>query len=77
MKLKKWMQVLLVTSSIITLAACSSARKTNNETAINDANSAYGEGAQSSGLGEESGFGDQNGGERSLSKRTYYFNYGV
>jgi len=79
MKLKKWGQVILVGISILTLAACSSHRTPPNESAINEANSAYrtgAGGAHASGLGHESGFGEQGGsGERILSKRVYYFDY--
>ena len=77
MKLKKWIQIVLISSSILTLTACSH-RTRPNASDINDANSAYntGSGAQSSGLGQESTFGDQGmGGSRSLYKRVYYFDY--
>ena len=73
MNLRKWMQVILVGSSIITLAACS-ARKHDDSAAIDQANSAYSNSdAQASGLGQESSFGDQAGGRRSASNRIYYF----
>lgn len=75
MKLNKWMQIILVCSSILTLAACSSHKKPD-QSAINAANASYRNGgAEASGLGRESEFGDQAGGERMLSKRVYYFDY--
>lgn len=73
MKLNKWIQIILVGSCVLTLAACSSHRKPN-QSAINEANGSY-NGARASGLGDESGFGDQAGGGRMLSKRVYYFDY--
>lgn len=76
MKLKQWMKVMLIGASVVTLAACHSTHKKNyGDSAINDANAQY-EGAQSAGLGDESGFGDQAaGGRKQLSKRVYYFDY--
>ena len=77
MKLKQWINVILIGSSILTLAACSS-HKHRDSAAINDANSAYNsDEAQSSGLGEESNFGDQEGkgGQQAAAKRTYYFDF--
>jgi peptidoglycan-associated lipoprotein len=74
MKLNKWIQIILVSSCVITLAAC--AHKKPDQSAINAANASYSnDGAESSGLGRESGFGEQAGGQRLLSKRVYYFNY--
>lgn len=67
------MQIVLISSSILTLAACSSHKKPD-QSAINAANASYSNGAEASGLGRESEFGEQ-GGARSLSKRTYYFDY--
>lgn len=78
MKLKQWIQVILIGSSILTLAACSS-HKHRDTAAINDANSSYSsEEAQSAGLGEESSFGSQEdnvAGQRAASQRTYYFDF--
>lgn len=81
MQLKQWIQVILVCSSM-TLAACATKHKPQDDLAINDANSAYSEdnsGAQSSGLGEESKFGDQTSSSRSHlasnNNRVYYFDY--
>lgn len=73
MKLKKWIKVLLISSSVLTLAACHSARKPTDDSAVNDANAAYG--AQASGYGDESSFGDRAGGTRTASKRVYYFDF--
>lgn len=77
MQLRKWIQVILLSGSVITLAACHSAHKNSyNDAAVNDANASYSEnGAQASGLGEEASFGDQAGSQQSLSKRIYYFDY--
>ena len=72
MKLNKWIQIILVSTSILTLAACSSHRKPN-QSAINAANSSYG--AHASGLGHESDFGDGSGHRMTSSKRVYYFDY--
>ena len=75
MKLKQWIQMLVVSSSIVALTACSSAHKRGvDQSAVDQANAAYG--AQSSGLGQESGFGDQAGGGRLASNgRVYYFDF--
>lgn len=74
MKLNKWIKVILIGSSLLTLAACSSARR-HDQSAVNDANASYNSDAQSSGLGQESSFGDQAGGSRAKSGRVYYFDY--
>jgi peptidoglycan-associated lipoprotein len=80
MKLKQWTQVIVVACSVLTLAACSSAHKKNNNWAMNDTNSAYsGDDAQAQGLGEESGFGDEDGAKGakkvSAAGRVYYFDF--
>src|SRR5690348_15745892 len=81
MTLKKSIQLIVIGSSVVTLAACSSAHKYRDTAAINDANSAYSDNAQASGAGDESSFGDDqaNGGTKRLSSndghRTYYFDY--
>lgn len=79
MKLKRWMQVILIGCSIVTLAACATRHKqAGDQSAINEANAAYSDNgqAQASGLGEESRFGDQAGGQRvAANKRVYYFDY--
>ena len=75
-KLKQWTRIILVGSSIVALAACSSAHKRDqDQSAVNEANAAYGGGAQSSGLGSESSFGDQAGGQSASNKRVYYFDF--
>jgi peptidoglycan-associated lipoprotein len=69
-----WIKGILLGSCIVALAACS--HKKPNQSAIDAANAAYGsDGAQASGVGSESGFGDEAGGERILSNRVYYFDY--
>lgn len=73
MKLNKWMKVVLVGSCVIALAACSSHKK-QDQYGVNEANSAYGSGAEASGLGDESGFGGA-GSRRDHSGRVYYFDY--
>jgi peptidoglycan-associated lipoprotein len=78
MKLSKWIQILVIGSSVIGLAACSSYKK-QDQHAVRAANAAYSgqDGARGSGLGYESGFGDHANGqkERLLSKRVYYFDF--
>lgn len=75
MKLKQWTKAILIGATVMTLAACHSARKPQDDSAINDANSAY-NGAQASAMGDESGFGDQAGaGGRVLAKKVYYFDF--
>lgn len=73
MKLDRWIKMALVCGAIVMLAACSSHRG-GNRSDIDAANAAYG--AESSGLGDESGFGDAGPtGSRELRQRTYYFDY--
>lgn len=76
MKIKNWMKLIGVGVAVIALAACAHKRSAQNPSAINDENAAYNNEAQTSGLGEESGFGDEGGnaGQR-LSKRVYYFDF--
>lgn len=76
MRFKQWIKVIVVTSIGVTLAACSTHKKNYDDTvAVNDANAAYG--AQSSGVGDESSFGDQAGGSPGslAAKRVYYFDF--
>lgn len=74
MNFKKWIQLVLLSTTFLILAACSTGKKANNTAAINDANAAYN--AQASGLGDESRFGDEGtDGQHGLAKRTYYFDY--
>lgn len=72
MKINKWIKIILIGSSILSLAACSSHKKPD-QSAINAANASYSNGAESSGIGHESGFGER--GERLASKNVYYFDY--
>lgn len=74
MRLKQWIKVILLGGCIISLAACTSKHKPQDELAINDANSAY-EDTQSAGLGNESRFGDQASGTHVASNRVYYFDF--
>jgi peptidoglycan-associated lipoprotein len=73
MKLKKWIQITLVASSILALTACSHMRRSQDQAAVNEANAAYN--AQTSGLGEESSFDERGGARRNLSSRVYYFDF--
>lgn len=74
-KLNQWMKVVLIATSVFTLAACSSARKSHDDAAVNDENASSNVSAQTSGAGDDSSFGDQAGGKRQLAKRTYYFDF--
>lgn len=76
MKINQWIKIILVGSSLLTLAACSH-KRSQDMSSVNDANAAYSDNgeAQASGLGEESSFGDQAGGRSELAKRTYYFDF--
>lgn len=71
MKLAKGIQIVLIGASIVALAACSTQKKSTNPGSIQDANAAYGQ-AETSGIGEEGGFG---GAGQAQSQRTYYFDY--
>lgn len=74
MKLKQWIQIILVSSSILALTACATKHNRGSDTAaISSANSSYG-GAKVAGLGSESRFGSANG-ERIASKDVYYFDF--
>src|SRR3990167_9908279 len=82
MKLNQWIRMALIGSLIVLLTGCHSMRKYHNQSAVNDANSAYAnlpqggekEGAKSSGIGEEAGLAEQTQG-RNLTKRLYHFAY--
>lgn len=78
MKLKQIAQIIIISCGLIALGACSTTAKRgagSGDAAVTDAN--Y-NGAESSGLGENSGFG---GGEEGLTpeqraqKRVYYFDF--
>ena len=76
MKLKKLVQIMVIGCSILAVSACSTTHKKSSTygdgAAVGDEN-----GAQTSGIGQGDGFGDQGGptGANGLSKRTYYFDY--
>ncbi len=73
MNLSKWTKIVAIVMSMVALTACSSKHK-NQGQAINDANDAYG--AQASGVGDQSGFGDhQEGGRLASNGRVYYFDF--
>ena len=77
MKLKQWVQVILVGSLVVSLAACTT-HKRRDALAINEANTSYGSDAQSSGVGEGTNFGDHaggRGGRVASNHRTYYFDF--
>lgn len=67
----KWIKSFLLLSLLISIAACSAHKK--QQAAVNDENAAYG--AQSQGLNGDDRFNDSVGGERLLSKKTYYFDF--
>ena len=76
MKLKKLAQVMLVSCSILSLAACSSMHRSSSGNA--DAADVNGGGAQTSGLGGDGSgtFGtDGMSPEQLLAKHVYYFDY--
>lgn len=78
MQLKNLFRDLVVIGSILALSACSAPghKGPGQESAGGGAYDANG-GAQASGVGQGSNFGDQAGGgpQQSLAKRTYYFDY--
>ena len=75
MKLRPWMKIVLVGVSIVSLAACSTGRKKSQD-AVNSENQAYSD-ASTSGVSDETRFGDQAGGTRRVAAngRVYYFDY--
>ncbi|HLB41407.1 MAG TPA: OmpA family protein [Gammaproteobacteria bacterium] len=77
MKLRQWIQMILITACVFALMGCHAKRKTD-QSAINDANAAYATRAQTAGLGEESRFGDQSSDHSNLNlaaKHIYYFDF--
>lgn len=75
MKLRPWIKVVLVGAGILTLAACSTGRKHNSQDAVNEENMAY-NGASSTGVGDETRFGNQAGGKHLANAgRVYYFDF--
>ena len=77
MKLRPWIKVVLVGVSILSLAACSTGRKKHSaDEDVNNENLSYNDAASSSGVGNETRFGDQaDGSKRLASGRVYYFDY--
>jgi peptidoglycan-associated lipoprotein len=74
MMLKPWMKIVIVGATIVALSACSTGRKRSQD-AVNGENQAYSD-ATSSGVGDETRFGDQASGKRVASNgRVYYFDY--
>jgi peptidoglycan-associated lipoprotein len=74
MKTKRWINFILIAFSVFMLAACSTKHK-QDQSAINDANAAYNDSAQASGLGDNAGFGDQAANGRQTAQRIYYFDF--
>lgn len=72
MKLKKFVQMMIVSCGILSLAACSSMGKKSGEADASDAN---GGGAMATGAGDSSSFGGDGSlsPQQLLAKRTYYF----
>ena len=72
MKLKKLAQVMLISCSILAIAACSTNKRGSGYSADGSGEG----GAMSSGVGQGDEFGGTGGmAGRSLQKRTFYFNY--
>jgi peptidoglycan-associated lipoprotein len=71
-QLLKYVRFLLVSGAMLTMVACSApGNGSKGNVAVSDA-----DGAQSSGLGGDSSFGDDSNAPRSLlGKRTYYFDF--
>lgn len=74
MKLKKWIKIIVVGAAIVSLAACSTGRKKNAD----GANGGYAD-ASTSGVGDETRFGDNADGDGTrhvaANGRVYYFDY--
>lgn len=79
MMLKKWVKVVSVAAAILMVSACSSKHKMQDDLAVNDANSAYNDDAQASGLGDDNSVGDdgasKSGRRLSASHRVYHFDF--
>lgn len=72
MKLKRLVQLALISGSILALGACSHTHKLSQDEGFND----MAGGAQASGAGGESNFGEGDTGPRDARyKRIYYFDY--
>ncbi|HVE44819.1 MAG TPA: OmpA family protein [Gammaproteobacteria bacterium] len=76
MKMTKWIKALFVGACVVALAGCHATHKPD-QSEIDNANEAYSDGAQSSGAGENAGFGDEGGASAAQqgSSRVYYFDY--
>lgn len=74
MKLRPWIKVILVGAAIVSLAACSTGRKKHTD-GVNGEN--YSDASTTSGVGDETRFGDQADGTRHVAAngRVYYFDY--
>lgn len=80
MKLKTFVQMMVMSCGILGLTACAALHKDSTDEANNSADvnsSAAGSGVQTSGVGDNSNFNGEGsvGGSRSLAKRTYYFEF--
>jgi len=74
MQLKKLAQLVLISAGLLTLGACASGVHDGDNPSVTDASAM--DGSKTSGIGDNSGFDDQNGGAgHGLSQRTYYFDY--
>jgi peptidoglycan-associated lipoprotein len=76
-KLKKLAQIMLISCSLLTLAACSTHRGMNDDAAVSEADAMGSDGAQASGAGDGSNFGGSGhmSPQQLLQKRTYYFDF--
>lgn len=74
MKLKPFIQVIMLSAGILSLAACSTGRK-HGQGDVYGENQSYSGDANSSGVGDDARFGDQAGSRLSSNGRVYYFDY--
>lgn len=78
MKLNKWMKLIIVGAGVLALASCSSGRKVQYSQNGEAGADAYVNDAASSGVGEQTTFGDASGGQgqKNLAAgRVYYFDF--
>ena len=80
MNLKKWIKLAAMSGTMVLLTACSSMHKNHDDTALNDANASYDNGAaQTAALGDDSNnYGDQAGMTKhaqNSNSRVYYFDF--
>ena len=73
--LKPWIKVIVVGVTLVTLTACSTGRKRQQD-AVNSENQAYSD-ASTSGVDDGARYGDQEGGGRRVAAngRVYYFDF--